>query len=184
MDWFWEMFRDQDMKNYMIDKNNRLENTGPKATGGPLGHGDPYDRTLNKYEEEPLIPQRVVDISKAVLCKEEGDAYDQCVFKEGSLMFMFNCMEQKDNHYNCIKRKFYDPEFREAVIEEYLNERSHYRATGIRQARYMGGKFIARDTDRDPPVDKNGKYRPQKPLGWDESYPDGAPDWANFKYDL
>ena len=25
-------------------------------------------------------------------------------------------------------------------------------------------------------------FRPQKPRGWDESYPEGPPPWANFKY--
>jgi len=184
MDWFWEMFRDQDLKMYMADKNNIVERTGPKATGGPLGHGDPYDRSLNKYEEEPLIPQRVMDISKTVLCKKEGDVYDACIFKEGAMMLYFNCIEKRNNYYNCLKKNFYDPEVRDAVIEEYLNERSHYRTTGIRQSRYMGGKFLSRDTVRDPPLDKDGNYRPQKPLGWDESYPDGPPDWAHFKYDL
>jgi len=184
MDWFLELFRDQDLKNYMRDRNNTIERTGPKATGGPLGYGDPYDRSLNKLEEDPLIPQRVVDISKTVLCKEEGNEFDECVWKQGGLLMWFNCLDKRDAHYQCLKRRFYDPEFKKAVIEEYLNERSHYRTTGIRQARYMGGRFMSRDTEKDPPLDKDGKYRPQKPLGWDESYPDGPPDWASFKYDL
>ena len=50
-------------------------------------------------------------------------------------------------------------EFVEAVKEEYLNERSHYRQTGIKQTRYKRGKFIERDMDNDPALDSNGKYR-------------------------
>ncbi len=47
----------------------------------------------------------------------------------------------------------------EAVTEEYLNERSHYRETGIKTKRYMRGKFVPRDILNDPPLDKDGNYR-------------------------
>jgi len=82
----------------------------------------------------------------------------------------------------CQKEWMETPEFVAAVKEEYLNERSHYRQTGIKQKRYQRGKFIERDVENDPPLDSEGRYRPQKPRGWDESYPDGPPPWANFKY--
>ncbi len=45
------------------------------------------------------------------------------------------------------------------MIEEYLNERSHYRETGIKTKRYQRGAFIARDMAKDPPLDQNGNYR-------------------------
>jgi hypothetical protein len=45
------------------------------------------------------------------------------------------------------------------VTEEYLNERSHYRETGIKTKRYMRGKFVPRDILNDPPLDKDGNYR-------------------------
>ena len=51
------------------------------------------------------------------------------------------------------------PEFRAAVKEEYLNERSHYRQTGIKQKRYNRGKFIERDVESDPTLDSQGNYR-------------------------
>ena len=45
------------------------------------------------------------------------------------------------------------------------------------------GAFIGRDETKDgPALDENGKYRPEKPKGWDESYPNGPPEWANYKY--
>ena len=78
----------------------------------------------------------------------------------------------------CQKSWMERPEFVAAVREEYLNERSHYRETGIKQTRYKRvcmvfsfstlalyyeichqGKFIERDTVTDPPLDSNGKYR-------------------------
>ena len=59
----------------------------------------------------------------------------------------------------CQKEWMEKHEFVEAVKEEYLNERSHYRQTGIKQTRYKRGKFIERDMDNDPALDSNGKYR-------------------------
>ena len=48
---------------------------------------------------------------------------------------------------------------------------------------FRGGKFILRDEEVSGPLlDENGKYRPQKPTKWDESYPDGPPQWTNYKY--
>ena len=48
---------------------------------------------------------------------------------------------------------------------------------------FRGGKFIVRDEKiNGPMLDENGKYRPQKPTGWDESYPDGPPPWTDTKY--
>jgi len=161
-----------------------IERTGPTASGGPKGLGDPFDRSLNKQEEDPLIPQRKMDIARTVLCREVAKEYDDCVFREGGIMMWFRCLETRDATSDCLKNNFWDPEFEAAVTEEYLNERSHYRTTGIRQRRYMAGKFLKRNTKTDPALDNEGKYRPQKPLGWDESYPDGAPEWASFKYDL
>ena len=37
---------------------------------------------------------------------------------------------------SCQKNWMENPEFVAAVTEEYLNERSHYRTTGIKQTRY------------------------------------------------
>merc|ERR1711934_625069 len=127
--------------------------------GGPKGLGDPYYRDLSKMEEDPMIPQRMRDITRSQLCRDVKD-----------------CM------VSCQKAWMEDHDFVAAVTEEYLNERSHYRTTGIKQTRYKRGKFINRDSEADPPLDSNGKYRPQKPISWDESYPDGPPSWANFQY--
>ena len=59
----------------------------------------------------------------------------------------------------CQKEWMETPEFVAAVKEEYLNERSHYRQTGIKQKRYQRGKFIERDVENDPPLDSEGRYR-------------------------
>ena len=62
--------------------------------------------------------------------------------------------------------------------QEYLNERSHFRQTGIKTKRYARGTYIGRNFDEDPPFDAEGRYRPMKPTGWDEAYKEsGPPPW-------
>ena len=149
--------------------------------GGPKGLGDPYYRELSKMEEDPMIPQRMRDITRSQLCRDVVAAFANCS-KENGFSMAWKCQEEKDCMVSCQKAWMEDPDFVAAVKEEYLNERSHYRTTGIKQTRYKRGKFINRDSEADPPLDSNGKYRPQKPISWDESYPDGPPSWANFQY--
>eukprot|EP00088_Acartia_fossae_P064915 TRINITY_DN79962_c0_g1_i1.p1 TRINITY_DN79962_c0_g1~~TRINITY_DN79962_c0_g1_i1.p1 ORF type:complete len:204 (+),score=28.13 TRINITY_DN79962_c0_g1_i1:28-612(+) len=149
--------------------------------GGPKGLGDPKYRDLSKMEEDPLLPQRMRDISRTQLCAREYEDFCNCS-KDNGFWMIFRCRDIKDKMVNCQMDWFDDPEFQESVKEEYLNERSHYRETGIKTKRYKRGNFVKRDMENDPPLDENGKYRPQKPTGWDESYPDGPPSWANFKY--
>ena len=120
--------------------------------------GDPYDRTLNSVEEDPLIPQRMMDITKNVICKDVCQEFNKCCDTMG-IRFMFSCTQETEAFQGCMKEQFGHPEVHAAVIEEYLNERSHYRTTGVRQRRYMNGQFIPRDIEKEPPLDKNGKYR-------------------------
>lgn len=62
--------------------------------------------------------------------------------------------------------------------QEYLNERSHFRQTGIKTKRYSRGAFVRRNFNEGSPVDSEGKYMPAKPDGWDDSYKDsGPPSW-------
>jgi len=167
----WEeikkMFTTSEIDNYQKE-GNTYEDFGPRSTGGPKGLGDPTDRTLNVFENERVLPQRAVDIAKIDLCWKQRMDYDSCSRKEG-WMLIFNCRDENDRQKACVENYFYDPMFRASIKEEYLNERSHYRSTGIRQQRYMSGKLIPRDSKSDPPLDEKGNYRPKKPLGWNDS---------------
>jgi len=149
--------------------------------GGPKGLGDPHYRDLSKMEEDPMIPQRMRDITRTQLCTKEYEDFCKCS-KENGFSMVLMCRESRDTMLQCQQNWFYDKDFEEAVKEEYLNERSHYRQTGMKTKRYKRGHFVMRDQKADPPQDANGKYRPQKPEGWDEAYPDEQPSWANFKY--
>ena len=89
----------------------------------------------------------------------------------------------RDELVACIEKWFGDENYKEKVTEEYLNERSHFRETGIKTKRYERGTHIPRNFEVDgPALDENGKYRPRKPQGWDESYPNGPPGWTKHDY--
>jgi len=150
--------------------------------GGVKGLGDSTYRGLSKMEEDPMLPQRMRDITRTQLCVEMVKDFSECSRREGFAM-AWKCRDEKDCMVTCQKEWFEKPEFVAAVTEEYLNERSHYRETGVKQKRYNRGAFILRDIEADPPLDSSGKYRPQKPQGWDGAYPDGPPAWSSFRYD-
>ena len=75
--------------------------------GGPMGLGDPtyrsliaqyklilvshwsiYSRELSKMEEDPLIPQRMRDITRTQLCRPEVRAFAECSKEAGFSMVM------------------------------------------------------------------------------------------------
>ena len=99
------------------------------------------------------------------------------------ILFHFFHQSQIVNCHACVLC-WQNPDFKDQVTEEYLNERSHFRETGVKTKRYHRGTFIARDESIDgPPLDKNGVYRPRKPRDWDKHYAEsGPPKWANFDY--
>lgn len=86
-------------------------------------------------EEDPMIPQRMRDITRTQLCVDTVREFAECSKREGFAM-AWKCREEKDCMVKCQKDWFDNPQFVAAVTEEYLNERSHYRQTGIKQKRY------------------------------------------------
>jgi len=53
---------------------------------GPLGLGDPHYRELSKMELDPMITQRMRDISRADLCTEYRDKLAECGKNNASLI--------------------------------------------------------------------------------------------------
>ena len=97
---------------------------------------------------------------------------------------VYKCTEERNELCECIKSWVDKEDFRNAVIEEYLNERSHFRQNGVSTVRYHHGKFVPRDKERDgPALDENNQYRPQKPTDWDKYYSEGPPSWTDYRYD-
>ena len=58
--------------------------------GGPMGLGDPTYRELSKMEEDPMIPQRMRDITRTQLCIPEVRAFSECSKNSGFSM-VFQC---------------------------------------------------------------------------------------------
>ena len=58
--------------------------------GGPKGLGDPNYRELSKMEEDPMIPQRMRDITRTQLCIPEVRAFSECSKNSGFSM-VFQC---------------------------------------------------------------------------------------------
>jgi hypothetical protein len=103
------------------------------------------------------------DISRTQLCTDEVDEFSKCS-RDLGLAYVFKCRSERDCLVSCIQKWFLDPEFKEMVTLEFLNERSHFRQTGIQTKRYTHGTFIHRDLERDgPPLNAKKEYRPQKP---------------------
>ena len=117
-------------------------------------------------EEDPLIPQRMRDIARVEFCVEVMQILNKCGGRHGILYFL-KCREEKEAVKDCVKNWLENDTFKRGVTLEYLNERSHYRQTGVKSKRYRMSNFVKRDRERDgPPLDEKGNYRPQKPQVW------------------
>merc|ERR1711973_1018446 len=150
---------------------------------GPLKLGDPFYRGLTKMETDPMLPARMRDTARSELCTDVVKSFTECTQRAG-FGLVYACRKERDDLVACIDTWMQSPDFKDQVTEEYLNERSHFRETGVKTKRYHRGTFIARDESIDgPPLDKNGVYRPRKPRDWDKHYAEsGPPKWANFDY--
>ena len=114
-------------------------------------------------EEDPLIPQRMRDIARVEFCVEVMQTLNKCGGRHGLLYFV-KCREEKEAVKDCVKNWLENESFKRGVTLEYLNERSHFRETGVKTKRYEHGGMRPRNEDIDgPSLDKNGHYRPQKP---------------------
>lgn len=155
----------------------------PNMYNGPLNHGDPNHRGLRKMESETLIPNRMREIIHEVHCRELSNKMKECVKEKGSFMGVYRCDEAFKEVSDCAAKFFKDEELLQAVTNEYLDERSHFRQSGIKTERYDRKKWIPRDVINDPPLDENNKYIPRKPTGWDNAYKEsGPPPWASERY--
>ena len=69
------------------------------------------------------------------LCLDCAKKFTDCTLVHKFAM-VYACRKERDELCECIAKWTENPEFREAVTEEYLNERSHFRQTGIKTKRY------------------------------------------------
>ncbi|XP_053610598.1 COX assembly mitochondrial protein homolog [Plodia interpunctella] len=103
-----------------------------KNAAGPHGLGDPADKSLRKVEVEVLIPKLMREKAKAEKCSEQVKEFEKCC-KDSSLLMVVTCRKQNAAMKECLTNWYRDEEFRNICTEEYLNERSAYRQSGIRK---------------------------------------------------
>lgn len=91
--------------------------------------GDPSDKTLRKVEREVVIPKLMKERAKE-LCHEEVKAFNDCG-KLNGLLLPFKCRKENSAMQECTIRWYKDPNFVEQATNQFLEERSEYRRTGI-----------------------------------------------------
>merc|ERR1712055_804722 len=99
-------------------------------SGGPHGLGDPADRTLRVVEKNVLIPKHVREVARSKQCGVLAKEMADCA-RESGVLLAFSCRSERDNLYKCMEQYYNDPEFVAQMTEEYLQERSEYRRTGM-----------------------------------------------------
>lgn len=97
--------------------------------GGPMGLGDPDDKTLRKVEQEVVIPKLMKEKAKK-LCHEEVKAFNECG-KLNGLLLPFKCRKENRAMQDCTIRWYQTPKFVEDVTNQFLEDRADYRRTGI-----------------------------------------------------
>ncbi|GFS12584.1 COX assembly mitochondrial protein like protein [Elysia marginata] len=114
------------------DENDNEDYVLAKSLGGgPLGLGDPDDRSLRKAEREILIPAKMKEKAKRLICPTEVKDFGECAKQQG-LMMPFMCRSKAWALESCLKAAYADPAFINLCTEEFLEERSHYRRTGVK----------------------------------------------------
>ena len=66
-------------------------------------------------EEDPMITQRMRDISRT-LCTKYGDLLNECGKRHG-LMVWYHCQAERDEVVKCMEGWQQDPDFKEKVTE-------------------------------------------------------------------
>ncbi|KAB7498056.1 COX assembly mitochondrial-like protein [Armadillidium nasatum] len=110
-----------------ISQKDRLYS---KLKGGPHGLGDPEDKTLRKVEIDVMIPKKMKSIAHEEKCVEQFAKFRECC-KATNLTLVFKCRKENTALKSCLERWYYDDDFRERCTQEYLQERSEFRRTGI-----------------------------------------------------
>ncbi|KAL6435245.1 hypothetical protein ACFW04_005367 [Cataglyphis niger] len=127
----------------------------PKLAGGPKGLGDPDDKSLRKVEKDVLIPKLLRDRTKTEKCIKEvkgnyliyiaikrisvsinfsSAEFHDCCLNSG-LLNVVKCRKENEIMKSCMEKWYYNQDFIKECTEQYLNERSEFRKTGIPKKR-------------------------------------------------
>ncbi|KAK7091173.1 COX assembly mitochondrial protein homolog [Littorina saxatilis] len=100
--------------------------------GGPLGLGDPDDKSLRRVEKEVMITLKMKAKAKTEFCSVEVREFGECA-KEQGVLLPFMCRHVAKNLELCLTTAYQNQEFIDRCTKEYLDERTEYRRTGIKQ---------------------------------------------------
>ncbi|XP_011688195.1 PREDICTED: COX assembly mitochondrial protein homolog [Wasmannia auropunctata] len=116
----------------------------PKLSGGPKGLGDPDDRSLRRVEKDVMVPKLMRDRVKAEKCVDEVKEFHDCCLNTG-ILHVVKCRRENDKMQDCMKKWYYNDDFIKECTEQYLDERSEFRKTGVpkkqRNVRLQGGSM-------------------------------------------
>ncbi|XP_018324160.1 COX assembly mitochondrial protein homolog [Agrilus planipennis] len=104
----------------------------PKLSGGPKGLGDPDDKTLRKVEVDVMIPKKMREVARNEKCTEEVNHFNECC-KNNNVLMVIKCRNENAALKECLTKWYQDKDFQERCKNEYLEERSNFRRTGITQ---------------------------------------------------
>lgn len=79
-----------------------------------------------------MVPKKMRDIAKVEKCTEQVQKFSACCAQNNVLM-VFSCQKENSELKECLSQWYKDEDFKKRCTEEYLNERSEYRRTGITQ---------------------------------------------------
>jgi len=102
-----------------------------RMAGGPHGLGDPADVTLRRVEVEVLIPKIMRDRARTDKCAPICGEFSKCA-KEAGLSVVYKCRAQNEQMRTCLTHWYEDAAFRQECTQLYLQDRSEYRATGVK----------------------------------------------------
>lgn len=66
-------------------------------------------------------------------CSDEVKAFETCC-KANSFSMVIKCRKENASLSECMQSWYKDPEFKRQCTEEYLDQRSQYRLTGIKKS--------------------------------------------------
>jgi COX assembly protein 1 len=101
-------------------------------TSGPHGLGDPEDKSLRRVEIDVMIPKKMREIARSEKCVDVVEKFTECC-KNNNILMSFKCRKENAALKECLTRWYQDEGFQNRCKNEYLEERTEYRRTGITQ---------------------------------------------------
>lgn len=79
-----------------------------------------------------MIPKKMREIAKIEKCADYVEKFTECC-KHNNVLMVIKCRKENAALKECLTRWYQDEDFKNRCKNEYLEERSEYRRTGITQ---------------------------------------------------